>query len=108
MDWLIQSAQAQAEGGVSDPFLSLLPLVLIFGVFYFLLIRPQNKKQKEHRELVAGISVGDEIVTAGGLLGKITAVKEQFAQVQVADGVELKIQRHTIAQVVPKGTIKSA
>ncbi len=107
MDWLIQDAWAQAEGQ-SDPFLSLLPLVLIFGVFYFLLIRPQNKKQKEHKEMVANIAVGDEIVTAGGVLGKITEVSDQFARVKVAEGVELKVQRHTIGAVMPKGTIKSA
>ena len=108
MDWLIQSAYAQAAGEQCSPFISLLPLVLIFGVFYFLLIRPQNKKQKEHRELVANVGVGDEIVTAGGVLGKITEVKEQFLHVQVADGVALKIQRHTVSQIMPKGTIKSA
>jgi preprotein translocase subunit YajC len=85
----------------------LLPLVLIFGVFYFLLIRPQNKRQKEHKELVANIGVGDEIVTAGGVLGKVTDIKDQFVRVQVAEGVELKIQRNTIGAVMPKGTIKS-
>ena len=106
MGWFIQDAWAQAEGG-SDPLLSLLPLVLIFGVFYFLLIRPQNKRQKEHRALVGNLAVGDEIVTAGGVLGKITEVNEQFVRVQVADGVELKVQRHTIGGVMPKGTIKS-
>jgi preprotein translocase subunit YajC len=106
MDWLIQDAWAQTEGA-ADPFLSLLPLVLIFGVFYFLLIRPQNKQRKEHRELVANISVGDECVTGGGVLGKVTEVKDQFVHVQVAEGVELKVQRHTIAAIMPKGTIKS-
>lgn len=105
MDWLIQDASAQAEGG-SDPFLSLLPLILIFAVFYFLLIRPQNKRQKEQKEMVANLSVGDEVVTAGGVLGKITEIKDQFAQVQIADGVEIKIQRHTISAVMPKGTMK--
>lgn len=105
MDWLIQDAWAQAEGG-SDPFLSLLPLILIFAVFYFLLIRPQNKRQKEQKEMVANLSVGDEVVTAGGVLGKITEIKDQFAQVQIADGVEIKIQRHTISAVMPKGTMK--
>jgi len=108
MDWLIQNAYAQAEGGGVESLMGLLPLVLIFGVFYFLLIRPQNKRQKEHREMVAGLSVGDEVVTSGGVLGKITEVKEQFVRVQVADGVELKVQRHTLGQVMPKGTIKSA
>lgn len=108
MDWLIQSAYAQAEGGGADPFMSLLPLVLIFAVFYFLLIWPQNKRQKEHRELVANLAVGDEIVTAGGVLGKVTEVKEQFVHVQVADGVVLKVQRHTVGAVMPKGTVKTA
>jgi preprotein translocase subunit YajC len=107
MGWLIQDAWAQADGG-SDPFLSLLPLVLIFAVFYFLLIRPQNKRQKEHKEMVANIAVGDEVVTAGGVLGKIIEIKEQFLRLQIADGVEVKVQRHTIGTVMPKGTIKSA
>jgi preprotein translocase subunit YajC len=107
MGWLIQDAWAQAEGQ-SNPLISLLPLVLIFAVFYFLLIRPQNKRQKEHKELVANLSVGDEVVTAGGVLGKVVEIKEQFLRVQVADGVELKVQRHTIGAVMPKGTIKSA
>ena len=89
MDWLIQDAWAQGEGQ-GDPFLSLLPLVLIFAVFYFLLIRPQNKRQKEQKEMVANLSVGDEVVTGGGVLGKITEIKDQFARVQVADGVEIK------------------
>jgi preprotein translocase subunit YajC len=106
MGWFIQDAWAQAEGQ-GNPFISLLPLVLIFAVFYFLLIRPQNKRQKEHRELVANLSVGDEVVTAGGVLGKVTDIKDQFLCVQVASGVELKVQRHTISAVMPKGTIKS-
>jgi len=107
MGWLIQDAWAQADGQ-GNPFISLLPLVLIFAVFYFLLIRPQNKRQKEHRELVANLNVGDEVVTAGGVLGKVTEIKDQFLHVQVADGIELKVQRHTIGAVMPKGTIKSA
>jgi len=108
MDWFIQSAWAQAEGQGGSPLLQLLPLVLIFAVFYFLLIRPQNKRQKEHKELVANLAVGDEVVTGGGVLGKVTEAKEQFVHVQVADGVVLKVQRHTIAAVMPKGTVKSA
>jgi len=107
MGWLIQDAWAQAESA-ADPFLSLLPLVLIFAVFYFLLIRPQNKRQKEHKELVANLGVGDECVTGGGILGKVTEVKDQFVRIQVADGVELKVQRHTISAIMPKGTIKSS
>ena len=106
MDWLIQDAWAQAEAQ-PDPLISFLPLILIFVVFYFLLIRPQNKRQKEHREMVSNLGVGDEVVTAGGVLGKVTEVSEQFLRVEVADGVELRVQRHTIGAVMPKGTIKS-
>lgn len=108
MDWLIQNAYAQAQPGGGDTLLGLLPLVLIFVVFYFLLIRPQNKRQKEHREMVAALSVGDEVVTAGGVLGKVTNLSDQFASVEVSSGVEVKVQRHTIGAVLPKGTIKSA
>lgn len=107
MSWFIQDAYAQVEGQ-GDSFLSLLPLVLIFVVFYFLLIRPQNKRQKEHKELVANLAVGDEVVTGGGVLGTVTEVRDQFVHVQVADGLVLKVQRHTIGAVMPKGTVKSA
>jgi preprotein translocase subunit YajC len=107
MGWLIQDAYAQTEGQ-GDQLLSLLPLVLIFVVFYFLLIRPQNKKQKEHKAMVSNIAVGDEVVTAGGVLGKVAEVSEQFLRIEVADGVELKVQRHTVGAVMPKGTVKSA
>lgn len=106
MDWLIQPAWAQAEAQ-TNPLVSFLPLILIFVIFYFLLIRPQNKRQKEHREMVANLSVGDEVVTSGGVLGRVTEVSEQFLRVEVADGVELRVQRHTIGAVMPKGTIKS-
>lgn len=106
MDFFIQNAWAQAEAP-QDPLLSFLPLILIFVVFYFFLIRPQNKRQKEHREMVANLGVGDEVVTSGGVLGKITEVKDQFVRIEVADGVELRVQRHTVGAVMPKGTIKS-
>lgn len=104
--FFIQNAHAQA--GQGDPFLSLLPLVLIFVVFYFLLIRPQTKRQKEHRDMVSKLATGDEVVTAGGMLGRVTDVKDQFVRVQIADSVEVVVQRHTVAAVMPKGTIKSA
>jgi len=107
MGWLIQDAWAQ-DAGQGDPLFSLFPLVLIFVVFYFLLIRPQQKRQKEHKEMVQGLSVGDEVVTAGGVLGKVTSVSGQFVRVEVADGIELRVQRHTIGAVMPKGTWKSA
>lgn len=107
MGWFIQDAFAQTEGQGS-PFSSLVIIVLFILIMYFFIIRPQNKQRKEHNELVANLSVGDEVVTGGGVLGKVTEVKEQFVHVQVADGVILKIQRHTIGAVMPKGTIKSA
>jgi preprotein translocase subunit YajC len=109
MDWLIPSAWAQAAGGAQpNAFMQLLPLILIFVVFYFLLIRPQAKRAKEHKAMVAALAVGDEVVTAGGILGKVTAAGEQFLTVELAEGVQVKIQRHTVTSVLPKGTLKSA
>jgi preprotein translocase subunit YajC len=109
MEWLIPSAWAQAAGGAQpNAFMQLLPLVLIFVVFYFLLIRPQAKRAKEHKAMVAALSVGDEVVIGGGVLGRITETGDQFLTVEVADGVRVKVQRHTVTSVLPKGTIKSA
>jgi len=106
MGFLIDNAWAQAGGG--ETWMTMLPLVLIFVVFYFLLIRPQSKRQKQHREMVQNLATGDEVVTAGGVLGKVTGVKEQFLIIEVANGVELTVQRHTISAVMPKGTVKAS
>ena len=109
MDWLISSAWAQASGAPQgNAFLQLLPLVLIFVVFYFLLIRPQAKRAKEHRAMVSALAVGDEVVTSGGILGRVTETSEQFLTVEIAEGVNVKVQRHTVSSVLPKGTLKSA
>ncbi len=83
-------------------------MIVIFVAFYFLLIRPQQKRQKAHTELVGALSTGDEVLTAGGMLGKVTAVSEHYATVKVADGVEIKIQKSTVSSVVPKGTFDAA
>jgi preprotein translocase subunit YajC len=107
MDFFISNAYAQSVGG-QDSLMGLLPLALIFVVFYFLLIRPQQKRQKEHRELVTALQTGDEVTTAGGLLGKITEVKDSFVQIEIANNVVVTVQKHTISAVMPKGTIKSA
>ncbi|MGY6555391.1 MAG: preprotein translocase subunit YajC [Wenzhouxiangella sp.] len=109
MDFLISSAMAQ-DMAAQQPSVwgSLIPLILIIVIFWFLLIRPQMKRNKEHRELVAGLAVGDEVVSAGGLLGKITAVGDSFVAVKLSDNVTVKLQRQSVAQVVPKGTIDSA
>ncbi len=110
MSFFISDAAAQATGaaGGQSQLLGFLPLVVIFVLFYFLLIRPQQKKQKEHRQMVDALSSGDEIVTGGGVLGKVSAVGEQFVTVDVADGISIKVQKHTIAAVLPKGTMKSS
>ncbi len=107
MDFFINTAHAQgAQQG--SPFGFLLPMLVIFGAFYFLLIRPQQKKQKAHTELVAALSTGDEVLTAGGILGAVTAVSEHYATLKIADNVEVKVQKSTISAVVPKGTFDAA
>jgi preprotein translocase subunit YajC len=83
-------------------------MVLMFAAFYFLLIRPQQKKQKQHQELVSGLQVGDEVLTAGGVLGKITGVSEHYAVISISDNTEIKIQKQSISAVVPKGTYDEA
>src|SRR5512147_690053 len=111
LNFFISDASAQAAapgaGGGSMVQALLLPVLLIV-VFYFLLIRPQQKKQKEHRQMVEALAVGTEIVTGGGVLGKVTDLGEQFVTVEIADGVRVKIQRHSIAAVLPKDTLKHA
>lgn len=107
MDFFIQNAYAQgAQQGDSTSFIIM--MVLMFGAFYFLLIRPQQKKQKAHTELVAGLKAGDEVLTAGGILGKITAVSEHYAVVSISEGTEIKIQKSSVSVVVPKGTYDEA
>lgn len=99
---------AAAAGQSSESgLLGMLPLLLIFVLFYFMLIRPQAKRAKELKNMVAALAKGDEIVTNGGLLGRINEVGESFLSVQIADGVEVKIQRQSVSALVPKGTIKS-
>ncbi len=107
MDFLISNAYAQS-GGSSSTLMSLLPMVLIFVVFYFLLIRPQQKRTKEHRAMVANIGKGDEVLTNGGFLGKVTKIGDNYVSVQLGEGVDVKMQASAVAQVLPKGTIKSA
>jgi len=107
MDFFISNAYAQGAPQ-ADPFGFLLPMLVIFAAFYFLLIRPQQKRQKAHTQLVAGLAVGDEVLTAGGILGKVTAVSDHYATLRIADNVEIKIQKSTVSAVVPKGTMDAA
>ncbi len=108
MDFLISNAYAQESPVGGSLGSMLLPMLVIFGAFYFLLIRPQQKRQKAHTALVGALATGDEVLTSGGILGKVTAVSEHYATVKIADGVEIKIQKSTVSQVVPKGTIDAA
>ena len=102
-----QTAPAAAAGGdMSSSLMSMLPLVLMFVVLYFIMIRPQMKKQKEHRAMIDALAKGDEVVTAGGMLGKVSSISEGYIHVQVANGVEVQMQRSAVVQVLPKGTIK--
>lgn len=108
MDWLISTASAQAQGaGQPNALMQFLPLVLIFVVFYFLLIRPQSKRAKEHSAMVAALEVGAEVATSGGILGKVVALADQYITLEIAEGVNVKVQRQTVSQILPKGTLKS-
>ena len=106
----ISSAFAQtapaAGGDMQSSLMSMLPLVLMFVVLYFVMIRPQMKKQKEHRAMVEALAKGDEVVTGGGLLGRVSKLGDNFIGVEIANGVEVQIQRSAVVQVLPKGTIK--
>lgn len=99
-------AQATTPGSTESTLLSLLPLVLMFVVLYFIMIRPQMKKQKEHKAMIDALAKGDEVVTGGGLLGRVSKLGEAILHVELADGVEVQIQRQAVVQVLPKGTLK--
>lgn len=100
-------AQAAAGGDTQSTLLGMLPLVLMFVVLYFVMIRPQMKRQKEHKAMVSALAKGDEVVTAGGFLGKVSKIGEIYVGVELADGMEVQMQRTAVVQVLPKGTIKS-
>lgn len=106
MDFFISDALAAAPQGQGDPLMSFLPLIFIFVVFYFLLIRPQAKKAKEHKQMVEALAKGDEVVTNGGLLGRIAKVGDNFIELDIAEGTTVKVQRQAVANLMPKGTIK--
>ena len=99
-------AAAAAGGDMQSSLMSMLPLVLMFVVLYFVMIRPQMRKQKEHRTMIEALAKGDEIVTSGGLLGKVTKMGDSYLSLEVASGVELQVQRSAVVQVLPKGSIK--
>jgi len=109
MDFFISSAYAQTADGTAQqsPWTSFIFLGGFILIFYFMLIRPQSKRAKEHKALIEAIGKGDEVITAGGILGKVTKVDEQYVAIVVADNVELKMQKSSVSAVLPNGTIKS-
>ena len=101
-----QTAPAASGGGTESSLLSLLPLVLMFVVLYFIMIRPQMKRQKEHKAMIEALAKGDEVVISGGVIGRVSKLGDSFVHVEVANGVELQVQRPAVIQVLPKGTFK--
>lgn len=99
-------AQTAPAGSTEASLLSFLPLVAMFVVLYFIMIRPQMKRQKEHKAMIEALAKGDEIVTAGGLLGKVSKLGDSMLHVELAQGVEVQLQRSAVVQVLPKGTLK--
>ncbi len=106
MEFLINSAHAAGGQQQGDPLSFLIMIGVFFAIMYFMIIRPQSKRAKEHKSLLDALSKGDEVITNGGLLGKITQLDENFITMKVADGVEVQVQRQAIAAVMPKGTMK--
>jgi preprotein translocase subunit YajC len=110
MNGLIPEAMAQGAGGAAPGggFAPLLMMVVFIAIFYFLLIRPQQKKAKEHQAMVGRLSAGDEVVTSGGILGKIVEVGDAFITLEIAEGVRIKVQKFQVTSLMPKGTLKSS
>ncbi len=99
--------QGASAGGAEFQLMSFLPLILMFAVLYFIMIRPQMKRQKEHRNMLVAMAKGDEVVTNGGIVGKITKVSDAYVGVEIAEGTEITIQKASVTTILPKGTIKS-
>ena len=110
LDFFISSAHAQGTGdagGLSGGLMSMWPFLAVFAAMYFLMIRPQMKKQKETRTMIDAIAKGDEVVTAGGIVGKVTKVGDQYITLEVASGTEIIVQKSSVTMPLPKGTMKS-
>ncbi len=108
MSFFISDAMAQEAGAAAgDPgMINFVFLIVLFAIFYFLLLRPQIKRAKEHKKMTEGLSKNDEVVTNGGIAGKIRKVDESFVKVEIAEGVEVQVQKNAIASVLPKGSLK--
>jgi preprotein translocase subunit YajC len=110
LDLIISPAAAQAAGAgaAPSPFPSIMMMIALFGVMYFLMIRPQMKRGKEHKDLISKLAKGDEVITNGGIAGRVDDLGENFITVEIAEGVRVRLQRSAIVAVLPKGTLKSA
>ena len=104
----ISNAYAQAAGAASTEcsLMSFLPIILMFVVLYFVMIRPQMKRQKEQKSMLDALAKGDEVITAGGIAGKVTKVTDAFVSVEVSNGVDIQIQKSAVTTLLPKGTLK--
>jgi preprotein translocase subunit YajC len=98
---------AFGQGGSGSSLTSFLPIILMFAVLYFIMIRPQMKRQKEHRSMLAAMTKGDEVITNGGIVGKVTKVSDAYVGVEIAEGTEITVQKGSVTTILPKGTIKS-
>ena len=103
---MISLAHAQAAAAASPGFEQFLPLIIIFILFWFMLIRPQMKRAKEQKQMLAGLAKGDEVVTASGQVGKVAKISDQYVSLEIADGVVTHVQKQSIQTLLPKGTIK--
>jgi preprotein translocase subunit YajC len=110
MDFLISSAYAQTAAPAASPnaLMSFLPLVILFGIFYFMLIRPQMKRAKEQKSMISALAKGDEVLTNGGLLGRVEDIADQFVTLEIAPNTVVKLQKQAISAVLPKGTLKAS
>lgn len=100
-------AQTAGAGGAAGGLMSFLPIILMFGVLWFIMIRPQMKRQKESKAMLEALAKNDEVVTAGGILGKVTKVTDQYVSLEIAAGTEITVQKNAVTTVLPKGSLKS-
>lgn len=107
IDFVLSPAYAQAAPAAPNPLFQFAPLVILIVIFYFMLIRPQMKRNKEHRQMLASLAKGDEAVTSGGLAGRVVNISEAYVSLEVADGVAVKVQKSAVTAVLPKGTLKN-
>ncbi|MDK3023891.1 preprotein translocase subunit YajC [Cupriavidus taiwanensis] len=100
-------AQTASAGGAAGGLMSFLPIILMFGVLWFIMIRPQMKRQKEAKAMLEALAKNDEVVTAGGILGRVTKVTDQYVSLEIAEGTEITVQKNAVTTVLPKGSLKA-